>query len=173
MWFTSSLRSSLGSDIKKVPPPVVTNRTHYQRQIGTAVFSEIDGKSRWSAPRRPQCGAIGRTAERSRPNRPQVGPPDAEAVAKSSPDSRNVRFVIVRRSPDQVLKVGLLASRSEKTLTEYAGLGPVVRSLQSDIVWNCREYGHVSRISRDELQIFSAVKTVWRRGRDSNPRYRC
>jgi hypothetical protein len=54
--------------------------------------------------------------------------------AKSSPDSRNVRFVIATRSPDRVLKVGLLASRSEKKLKEYPGLGRVVRSLQSDFV---------------------------------------
>jgi hypothetical protein len=33
----------------------------------------------------------------------------------------------------------------------------LVPSLQSDLFVNYREYGHVSRISREELQIFYAA----------------
>jgi len=45
-----------------------------------------------------------------------------------------------------------------------------VRSLQSDLFGDYREYGHVSRISIEEPQIFSAVQTEWRREWDSKTR---
>ena len=81
--------------------------------------------------------------------------------------SRNVRFVIAAFSPHLALKTGLPNSGSEKESQEDAWAGGVVRSLQSDLIENYREYGHVSCIWKEESQIFSAVQTVWRRGRDS------
>ncbi|SPF44758.1 hypothetical protein SBA1_550123 [Candidatus Sulfotelmatobacter kueseliae] len=39
------------------------------------------------------------------------------------------------------------------------------------MIGNYREYGHYSRISMEEQQICFAVQTIWRRERDSNPRY--
>jgi hypothetical protein len=65
--------------------------------------------------------------------------------------------MIATYSPRQILEVGLLSYHSEKNPCEPGRVPTLVRSLRSDLFVNYREYGHVSRISREELQIFYAA----------------
>jgi hypothetical protein len=65
--------------------------------------------------------------------------------------------MIGTHSPQQILETGLLSYHPEKDPSSHQPAGVVVRSLWSDLFVNYREYGHVSRISRVELQIFYAA----------------
>jgi hypothetical protein len=76
--------------------------------------------------------------------------------------------MIATRSPHQILEVGLLSYHSEKNPREHGQMGIKRHSLQSDFFGKRRKYGHVLRIWKEELQIFSAVETEWRRGWDSD-----
>ncbi len=90
---------------------------------------------------------------------------------KSQPLSPRHRFMIALRWPCGVVETGLRICLPEKSPDgERAGCR-AVRSLQSDLFGDYREYRHVSRVSTEEPQIFSAVQTAWRREWDSNPRY--
>jgi hypothetical protein len=65
--------------------------------------------------------------------------------------------MIATYSPRQVPEVGLLSYHSEKKPREHGRIGVQLHSLQSDLFGNWREYGHVSRISTEELQIIYAA----------------
>jgi hypothetical protein len=65
--------------------------------------------------------------------------------------------MIATYSPRQIFEVGLLNYLSEKNPCENGRVRILVLSLQSDLFVNYRDYGHVSRISRVELQIFYAA----------------
>jgi hypothetical protein len=60
---------------------------------------------------------------------------------------------------------------SREKLGIYRSYFRAVRSLQSGLSTNNREILAYSRISAQSERNFSAVKTAWRRGKDSNPQY--
>jgi hypothetical protein len=75
--------------------------------------------------------------------------------------------MIALHSPCGVVETGLSICLPEKS-PDSEGIGcRAARSLQSDLFGDCREYGHVSGISTEEPQMFSAVQTEWRREWDS------
>jgi hypothetical protein len=83
------------------------------------------------------------------------------------------RFVIAFHSPSGLVETGLriclLEKMAAKTCTaEFAG-----HFLQSGLVARIAELRRFRAILRGIQAGFSAPQTVWRRGRDSNPRYRC
>jgi hypothetical protein len=65
--------------------------------------------------------------------------------------------MIATYSPLQILEVELLSYHSEKNPCENGRVSVLVLSLQSELFVNYRDYGHVSRISREELQIIYAA----------------
>src|SRR5690349_18367576 len=71
------------------------------------------------------------------------------------------------------LEVGLLIAPAERRRALMSPAAKPVRSPQSDLERRIAKCRHSSRISRGKKQEFSEDKTDWRRGRDSNPRYRC
>jgi hypothetical protein len=91
---------------------------------------------------------------------------------KLSRYGRIPHLLIALRSPNALLKTGLRMCLLEKSQDSTAFdaeqsvlYGPVCLGIIA-------KYGHYSRISAQSQRKFSAVQTAWRRGLDSNPRYR-
>jgi hypothetical protein len=90
---------------------------------------------------------------------------------KSSRASQSIRFVIAEHSPRHLAGVGLLIAASEKRGDGCQPL-PWQSTLCSPV---CR--ARIAKMAAfrgfhgERRREFSVVQTVWRRGRDSNPRY--
>jgi len=70
----------------------------------------------------------------------------------------NPRLVIALHSPDAHFETGLRICLTEKRPDSDRIECRTVRSLQSDLFANYRKYGHISRISMEEPQIFSRLR---------------
>ena len=92
---------------------------------------------------------------------PQVNPP-----------SPNLRFMIAGHSPQGFLESRTVHCGSREKPGNRGPTSQTVCSLQSGLSGKIAKYGHYSRISAESEWNFSAVQTAWRRGMNSNPRYR-
>jgi hypothetical protein len=82
------------------------------------------------------------------------------------------RFLVVFHSPTAMAETGLLACRSEKTgRVSGCNAGPK-DFLWSGLTMKLANWRGFRAIFGEQLADSSALQTVWRRGRDSNPRYR-
>ena len=83
----------------------------------------------------------------------------------------NPRIVIALRSPSALAETGLPMCLAEKcqTVTAFDAEQSVLCS--PVCLGLIAKYGHYSGILVESKREFSAIKTEWRRGRDSNPRY--
>jgi hypothetical protein len=82
------------------------------------------------------------------------------------------RFLVVFHSPTAMAETGLLACRSEKTgRVSGCNAGPK-DFLWSGLTMKPANWRGFRAIFGEQLADSSALQTVWRRGRDSNPRYR-
>jgi hypothetical protein len=92
---------------------------------------------------------------------PQVNPP-----------SPNLRFMIAGHSPQGFLESRTVHCGSREKPGNRGPTSRTVCSLQSGLSGKIAKYWHYLRISAESEWNFCAVQTAWRRGRDSNPRYR-
>ncbi len=85
--------------------------------------------------------------------------------------SLNHRFTIVMHSPLVSVGTGLQLCPQEKKGCKAARLRVRGRFLRSGLTAYIAEFGLFPEILRAIREDFSAIQTVWRRERDSNPRY--
>jgi hypothetical protein len=90
---------------------------------------------------------------------------------KSSPLSPHHRFVIAFRSPKGIVETGLLTCPSERMAAKPCPRHRVSHFLQSGFRASIAKFRRFPAFLRGIQSDFSALQTVWRRGRDSNLRY--
>ena len=83
------------------------------------------------------------------------------------------RFVIALHSPDGVFETGLCNGLFRKNGPRVGSGARVAHFLQSGLSTRLAKLCPFRAILRELQPGFSAFQTAWRRGRDSNPRYRC
>jgi len=107
------------------------------------------------------------------PSSPEPPTRFSKVLAKVNSRWPTRRSLIALHSPNARIETGLRLCPPEKSQDRgpFATDQSVFCSPVS--LGIIAKYGHFPGISDEEEPIFSAVQTAWRRGRDSNPRYRC
>jgi hypothetical protein len=83
--------------------------------------------------------------------------------------SPNHRFVIALHSPEEVFETGLVGCPPEKSAAKCTGAIEHATFSVPPLIGKVEELRLFRAISRAIRTDFSALRTAWRRGRDSNP----
>jgi hypothetical protein len=100
-----------------------------------------------------------------------TGNPEVMTASEVKSHSSIDRFLVVFHSPTGMAETGLLACRSEKTGRVSRRNANTKDFLCSGFTMKTANWHGFRAIFGEQVADFSALQTVWRRGRHSNPRY--